>query len=1192
MKMHIQYLWKWTTLCFVFGLVLFAGCQDEFDDSKLQQQIDGLDDRVSKLETLCNQMNTNLQSLQTIVNALQQGDYVTEVTPILEGEMTIGYTIRFAKNKPITIYHGEDGEKGEKGDKGDKGDKGEQGEQGEKGEKGEKGDKGDKGEQGEKGEKGDKGEQGERGTDGYVPIIGIKQDSDGKYYWTLDGEWLLDEQGNRVKAVGEDGEKGDQGTPGQQGEPGIAGTPGKNGITPQLKIEEDYWYISYNNGESWQEIGKATGKDGDSFFKEVDNSSEKYVDFIFADGSSIRLPKLLPLEIQFNVQDLITIPAKGSRDVHYTINHADTRTKVEAVSSGDLKVKVISDSPEAGTIHIQALDTVDEYSHVVVFASDSVSRVTMEKLTFEEGIIRDGDGATNKTIEANGGNFWLYFLTNIDYEVIIDENASSWISPQVSSRAVTEHFCWLTAQANTGESRTGTVTIQDKNSNMYMTYTITQKAYVDVELALKTEREALMDLYNSTNGAGWVNNTNWGSDKPVSEWFGIQCNADGTIWSIDLRQNNLQGQIPSSIGNFVNLTSLTLESNELYGEIPSEIGKLKNLSGLSLQYNQLSGTLPKSLVECRDLSSLQISANNLTDLENCMDIITQFPKMNYLNMGGLSKFCGPLPSRMAELMSFPDLSYFDISYCGFNGDIPQEILQHPRWDDFAFYIVPQKTNNGQPDGYSIGGFNLDGVTYKVADFSVEGVDGKIFDSSILKENKLTLFFPITSGEESGLAKTKILYEDYKDKGLGIVSFFRLWAPWDPEELAKEEQWVQDMIQKYGMEWYSFIEGSSSNEISNVPKVWTVTMMGADSYPTNSFIVDSEGNVIYNAAISGTDGVRDFIEKIIGKVLTYESTDYSRDGEVQTLQTASQGAGIDLVLLGDGFTDEDIADGTYDRVMEQAAENFFTTEPIASYRSCFNVRSVKAVSKNGYFASGYETALSCAFGSGTEITGNHEKCIEYAQHIPNYDPSRTVILVILNDKRYAGTCYMYSDGLAIAYCPMTDGYESERFVQIINHEGVGHGFAKLGDEYSYEQNGAFPPDLVAEYRQQQEAGWWGNVDFTSDPNTVRWHTFLTDSRYQTEGLGVYEGALTYMEDVYKSTTASIMNTNVGIFNAPSREAIYKRIMQLVYGTGWQYDYEDFVEQDLKNIPSAAKMRQSARQVPAQDFVPLHPPVIVR
>ena len=395
----------------------------------------------------------------------------------------------------------------------------------------------------------------------------------------------------------------------------------------------------------------------------------------------------------------------------------------------------------------------------------------------------------------------------------------------------------------------------------------------------------------------------------------------------------------------------------------------------------------------------------------------------------------------------------------------------------------------------------------------------------------------------------------------------------------------------GMEWHSFIE-EQFNEISNIPKIWSSSAGIDNSYPTGSFVVDSEGNVLYNSDVSGTDGVRDFIEKTIGKVLTYESTDYSRDGEVQTLQTASQGAGIDLVLLGDGFTDEDIADGTYDRVMEQAAENFFTTEPIASYRSCFNVRSVKAVSKNGYFASGYETALSCAFGSGTEITGNHEKCIEYAQHIPNYDPSRTMILVILNDKRYAGTCYMYSDGLAIAYCPMTDGYESERFVQIINHEGVGHGFAKLGDEYSYEQNGAFPPDLVAEYRQQQEAGWWGNVDFTSDPNTVRWHTFLTDSRYQTEGLGVYEGALTYMEDVYKSTTASIMNTNVGIFNAPSREAIYKRIMQLVYGTGWQYDYEDFVEQDLKNIPSAAKMRQSARQVPAQDFVPLHPPVVMR
>ena len=96
------WLWKYATVCVMMcGIAL--GCQDEFDDSKLQQQIDGLDDRVSKLETLCSQMNTNISALQTLVNALQQGDYVTNVSPVLQGTEVIGYTISFLEAAPITI---------------------------------------------------------------------------------------------------------------------------------------------------------------------------------------------------------------------------------------------------------------------------------------------------------------------------------------------------------------------------------------------------------------------------------------------------------------------------------------------------------------------------------------------------------------------------------------------------------------------------------------------------------------------------------------------------------------------------------------------------------------------------------------------------------------------------------------------------------------------------------------------------------------------------------------------------------------------------------------------------------------------------------------------------------------------------------------------------------------------------------
>ena len=230
-------------------VICFSSCT--YDDAELVGRVEDLENRVTLLEKLCKEMNSNISAIQTIVEALQNNDYVTGVTPIEENGVIVGYTISFTKSDSITIYHGKDGN------------------------------------------------DGVDGRNGYTPVIGVKQDNDGIYYWTLDGEWLTDASGNKIKAVGIDGTNGENGEDGINGSNGEDGT---DGITPQLKIENDYWYVSYDNGNTWTILGKATGEDGangsngadgvdgDAFFDSVDTSNEDYVIFTLADGTTIQIP--------------------------------------------------------------------------------------------------------------------------------------------------------------------------------------------------------------------------------------------------------------------------------------------------------------------------------------------------------------------------------------------------------------------------------------------------------------------------------------------------------------------------------------------------------------------------------------------------------------------------------------------------------------------------------------------------------------------------------------------------------------------------------------------------------------------------------------------------------------------------------------------------------------------------------------
>lgn len=260
----------------IFATLVLVGC---YNDDKLWDAVNEQEQRIEALESWQKVVNSNIEALQTLVTGKH---YITEVTPVTLVGKTVGYTIAFNDRAPITIYNGE------------------------------------------KGEQGDKGEQGEQGVAGSTPVISITQQTDGNWYWTLNGELMKDANGKSIRANGEDGKDGDDGKPGEDGK------DGQNAPTPVLKTGEalglagisgtwtaDAIYLSVDNGTTWTQVSGRNGTngvDGDSFFSDVDTTSEDYVTFILSDGTKIEVPRYKALALSFSYT-----PAGGTET---TINPA------------------------------------------------------------------------------------------------------------------------------------------------------------------------------------------------------------------------------------------------------------------------------------------------------------------------------------------------------------------------------------------------------------------------------------------------------------------------------------------------------------------------------------------------------------------------------------------------------------------------------------------------------------------------------------------------------------------------------------------------------------------------------------------------------------------------------------------------------------------------------------------------------
>lgn len=369
------------------------------------------------------------------------------------------------------------------------------------------------------------------------------------------------------------------------------------------------------------------------------------------------------------------------------------------------------------------------------------------------------------------------------------------------------------------------------------------------------------------------------------------------------------------------------------------------------------------------------------------------------------------------------------------------------------------------------------------------------------------------------------------------------------------------------------------------------------------------------------------------------TKYPWDGEVVTLQ--ERGSGLDLVIMGDGFIKEDFDDGTYDTIMRQAYNEFFSMLPVSLFREDFNVYYVKVPSPervyavntglNGAENSGTVTKFSARFTpNSTHMSGDDNLVREYARKAFRTDADERIknatIVVMVNQACRAGTCWNswstsngcdYGQSCAVAYCAL--GHDTKERIELIHHEVNGHGFGKLADEYTSSSSTNLITSLWYDLDEKHEYGMLRNADkyidagilsqlggsgySLTDESNVYWHDlFGTANGYEspdTESLGVYKGGYTYSFMFCRPTqdgSQSVMNQNTGRFNAISRRQMYYRYRRLsgqltenCYGTPAELDA--FLEWDRQHFSELYQAQTKASCVERSSML-IAPSVMVK
>ena len=192
----------------------------------------------------------------------------------------------------------------------------------------------------------------------------------------------------------------------------------------------------------------------------------------------------------------------------------------------------------------------------------------------------------------------------------------------------------------------------------------TQAFMVTVRL---TERQVLEVLYDELGGYAWINITNWKTDEPLGEWYGVSTDADGRVAALDLHNNSLTGEIPTELGSLSSLEHLSLRNNSLSGEIPLELGSLSSLETLFLYNNSMTGEIPPELGDLRNLRDLRLANNSLTG--EIPPELGDASNLEYLSLASNS-LAGGIPPDLGDLSY---LEHLDLSDNSLTGEIPPEL---------------------------------------------------------------------------------------------------------------------------------------------------------------------------------------------------------------------------------------------------------------------------------------------------------------------------------------------------------------------------------------------------------------------------------------------------------------------------------------------------------------------------------------
>lgn len=322
----------------------------------------------------------------------------------------------------------------------------------------------------------------------------------------------------------------------------------------------------------------------------------------------------------------------------------------------------------------------------------------------------------------------------------------------------------------------------------------------------------------------------------------------------------------------------------------------------------------------------------------------------------------------------------------------------------------------------------------------------------------------------------------------------------------------------------------------------------------------------------------------------------KDGEISTYQMESAGAAkpVHLVFMGDGFIEDDYQEGgAFDQAVETAVEALFKVEPYATYRNYFRVSTVAVYSQergatvlkdmSTVKVQTRNTAFSATLegGKSTGTSCNYDKVYSYALKVPGVTEDvlkNTTVFLLINVDAYAGTCAMELGGRSVSMCPM--GKDS--FKPVVIHEGGGHGFGRLLDEYRYTE-AKLPEDVKDQitYWRGYDPYYGYNIDLTGDKSKVHWAHYFSRAGY--EAVGLYEGACLYTQGVWRPEEISCMHDNRAYYNAPSREAIVRRIMK---ASGGSFNMDNFIRNDkVKKDPTTKAQNY------VEDFIPFAPPVLI-